>query len=462
VDTFDLVIIGSGPAGYVAAIRAAQLGGKVAVVEKELLGGTCLNWGCIPTKALLASAYALDLVRRAGDYGVKVEGVSFDLAAIMQRKTKVVDRMRRGIDYLFRKREIDLVKGHGSLAAPDLVEVRGEGGELIRRLKGSRVIVATGSRALTPPLFAADGEKVLTSTELLNVSEVPPRLVIVGAGPVGCEFACVFRELGTQVTIVEMLPRILPTEDEELSELLRGILSKRGVSIKTGTRVREVTKSAQGVTLRTEAGDEIPAEKVLVGIGRSLNSEGIGLERVGVQIERGRISVDEHMETNVRGVHAAGDVTGKYLLAHAAEEQGIVAAENAMGNGGSSIDYRAVPACIFTFPEMASVGLSETKAREQGFETKVGRFFFIGNGKAWAMGETQGLVKVVADARTDEVLGVHILGPEATDLIPEATLAVKYRMKARDVGHTIHAHPTLSEALWEAFRDVNKNAIHVV
>lgn len=430
-------------------------------MERDLVGGTCVNRGCIPTKALVGSAKVLSLMRRAQEFGLRAEGVGYDLPAVMQRKTKIVERMRRGIEYLFRKREIELVAGFGSLAAPDLVEVRDAQGSLNRTLKASKVVVGTGSEALTPPVFGVDRQNVLTSTELLEVTEVPPRLVIVGAGAVGCEFACIFRELGSEVTIIEMLPQILPAEDREIAESLRGVLTRRGISIRTNTKVQGVRKDEQGVILRTETDEEVRAEKVLVGIGRSFNSQGIGLDTVGVHVEKGRVLVNERMETNIPGVYAIGDVTGKYLLAHAASEQGLVAAENALGRQ-SEMDYRAVPGCTYTFPEIASVGVSESSAREQGHEVLIGRFQFISNGKAWAMGETHGLVKVVADARTKEVLGVHIIGPEATDLIPEATLAVKHRMNVSQVASTIHAHPTLSEVVCEAFRDVEKEAIHGV
>jgi len=457
---YDIAVIGAGPGGYVAALKAARLGGKVCVIEKEQVGGTCLNRGCIPTKALLSSSNLVALLRRSLEFGIQTGEINFNFPAMMSRKEKIVNKSVEGVKFLFRHFKVDLITGHGSLLEPGLLEIRkGNGGS--EKIRASRIIIATGSESLVFPSFNFDGVKVLTSREVLSLQELPPRMVIIGGSVVGCEFACFFSQLGVEVTVLEMLPQILPTEDRTISRQLEAIFKRRGVKIFTRKKVQKINSGDSVVEVVLEDGETLTAEKVLVAVGRSLNSTDIGLEKVGVKTERGRIVVNEHMETNIPGIYAVGDVTGKILLAHVAFRQGMVAAQNALGKE-AVMDYRVTPNCIFTSPEVASVGLTEDKAREQGYEVKLGRFNFAANGKAQSMGEAEGMVKIIADARTGEVLGVHILGPHATDLIAEAALAMSMEATTEEISRTIHAHPTLSEVIMEAAYDVDKMAIHAI
>lgn len=457
---YDIAVIGAGPGGYVAALKAARLGGRVCVIEKEQVGGTCLNRGCIPTKALLSSSNLLALMSRSSEFGIKAGEINFDFPGMMARKEKIVNKSVEGIKFLFRHFKVDLINGHGSLLEPGLVEVRKGNGES-EKIRTSRIIIATGSESLVFPAFNFDGVRVLTSREVLSLQKLPSRMVIIGGSVVGCEFACFFSQLGVDVTIVEMLPQILPTEDRTIARQLEAIFKKRGIKVFTQKKVQKINPGGSEVEVILEEGETLTAEKILVAVGRSLNSSDIGLEKVGVQTEKGKIVVNERMETNIPGVYAVGDVTGKILLAHVAFNQGMVAAQNALGKE-AIMDYRVVPNCIFTSPEVASVGLTEDKAREKGQEVKVGRFNFAANGKAQSMGEAEGMVKIVANARTGEVLGVHILGPHATDLIAEAALAMRMEATAGEIARTIHAHPTLSEAIMEAAYDVDKMAIHAI
>ncbi len=457
-----IVVIGAGPGGYVAAIRAAQLGSEVMVIEKKELGGTCLNVGCIPTKALLASAELLSAINNASKFGITVGEVSPKLPEMMARKEKIVGGLRKGIEYLFKSRKIALLKGVGKILEPGKVEVvKGDGSK--DEVSADRIIIATGSGPARPKIFPFDGEKVITSDEALSLKEVPESLLIVGAGAIGVEFACIFASLGTKVTVVEMLAQSIPTEDSEIARELEKSLKRRGIKIYTGTKIEkvEVTGSAGTPKLKVEStlssGEKIEVEKVLVAVGRKLNSE--GLEEIGLRLDGGRVMANERMETNIPNIYAIGDVAGGLLLAHKASAEGIVAAENASGHN-SAMDYRVVPTCIFTSPEVASVGLTEKKAEEAGHKLKVGKFPFRALGKAHAMGEVDGLIKIIADASSDEILGVHIVGPHATDLIAEAALAMKTEVTAEELGNTIHAHPTLAEGLMEAAHAVHAMAIH--
>ncbi|MBC7229402.1 MAG: dihydrolipoyl dehydrogenase [Actinobacteria bacterium] len=454
-----LVVIGAGPGGYVAAIRAAQLGDGVVLVEKNLLGGTCLNWGCIPTKALLACAEALETIKEAGEYGIKVSEPVPDLKAMVERKEKISAQLRNGIAQLLKANKVEVVKGTASLASPNLVKVRGEEGEL--EIETEKVIIATGSEPARLPTFDFDQPAILTSTEGLELTEIPKSMIIVGSGVVGSEFATIYNALGTKVTMVELMPRILPTEDERVAQQMKRILNKKGIEILTETTIEEMVEyRPDGVKARLSNGEVLEAEKLLVSIGRSLNSRGLGLEEIGVELgQRGEIVVNERMETSVPGIYAIGDVVGGILLAHVASFEGICAAENAMGLS-STMDYNVVPACIFTEPEIASVGLTPAKAEEKGIETRIGRFMFGGLGKALAMGKGQGFVQLVVDAKSDKVIGCQIMSAHASDLIHEIALAIQVGVTADQIGKTIHAHPSLAEAVMEAAEAAHDRAIH--
>ncbi len=456
-----ITVIGAGPGGYVAALKGAQLGAEVTVVEDTEVGGTCLNRGCIPTKALVASAEALHKARRLKDYGIEVSGeIVPDLSRIMERKEKVVSIQVKGIRSLFKSWGVRLMEGKGMLLTPEKVEVEKRDGS-VEVIESDRIIIATGSRPAQLPIFPFDGKHILSSDDALNMESVPESMIIVGAGVIGCEFASIFRELGTDVTIVELLPRAISTEDPEISELLQKELKKKKIKLLTGVKVERVEGRHDGVHAFLDSGEELVAEKLLVSIGRSLNTEGIGLEAVGVKKGGvGEIEVNERMETNLEGIYAVGDVTGGTLLAHVASREGIVAACNACGIE-RRIDYSVIPAAIFTSPEVASVGLREDQAADRGIKYITGHFQFRGLGKAHAMGEITGLVKVIAEKDTDRLLGVHIIGPNASDLIHEAAVAIKAGLKVRDIADTIHAHPTLAEGLMEAAEDVHGEAIHL-
>ncbi|GMT47879.1 MAG: dihydrolipoyl dehydrogenase [bacterium] len=456
-----LLVIGAGPGGYVAALKAAQLGAEVTVVEDTEVGGTCLNRGCIPTKALVASAEAIHKAKNLKDFGVDVSGeIIPNLSRIMERKNKVVSTQVKGIRSLFKSWGVTLIEGKGMLLTPGKVEIERKDGS-VEIVEADRIIMATGSKPARIPIFPFDGEHILSSDDALNIKSIPKSLIIVGAGVIGCEFACIFRELGTEVTMVEMMPGAISTEDPEISRLLEKELKKKKIKLMTEVKVERVEGQHDGIHVGLAGGKELVAEKLLVSIGRSLNTEGIGLEAIGIKKgSRGEIEVNEHMETNIEGIYAIGDVTGGILLAHVASREGIIAAYNACGIE-KKIDYSVVPAAIFTSPEIASVGLREDQASEKGIDYITGHFQFRALGKAHAMGEISGFVKVIADKGTDRLLGVHIIGPHASDLIHEAAVAIKAGLKVRDIADTIHAHPTLSEGLMEAAEDVHGEAIHV-
>lgn len=460
--TVRLTIIGAGPGGYVAAIRAAQKGAQVTVVENAEVGGTCLNWGCIPTKTLVASAEALERVRNAADFGIEVNGdVTYNLAKIRERKDKVVSTQVKGIRSLLKNWGVILIEGRGSLLSPDAVRVTRKDGSTAD-IASDRVIIATGSRPAKLPGFPFDGESVMTSDEAVLLKRIPKSLLIIGAGVIGAEFAFIYRAFGAEVTMVELLPRALSTEDGEISDIIEREFKKSRIKLLTNAGVKGVEKDADGMMIASFSnGQTIKTEMILVSTGRSMNSGEIGLEACGVvKGKRGEIIVNEKMETNVPGVYAIGDVTGKIMLAHVASHQGLAAAENALG-GNEKTDYRAVPAGIFTRPEIGSVGLREMQAIEQGITYRVGRFPYRALGKAHAMGEIAGMVKIIADEATDRVLGVHICGAHATDMIHEGALALRMGAGSKQLAHLIHAHPTLAEAVMEAAEDVHQAAIHV-
>jgi dihydrolipoamide dehydrogenase len=460
--TTKLTIIGAGPGGYVAAVRAAKKGAQVTVVESAEVGGTCLNWGCIPTKTLIASAEALEHARHAADFGVETAGeVGYNLAKIRERKDKVVSVQVKGIRALFKSWGVNLIEGRGSLLSPDVVRVVQKDG-MTMDVKSDKVIVATGSRPAKIPGFPFDGESVITSDDAVLLKRIPKSLLIVGAGVIGSEFAFIYRAFGAEVTMVEMLPRALSTEDVDMSDIIEREFKKSKIKLIVNVKLDMVEKAGDGMMVATlSTGQQIRTEMILVSIGRSMNSEGLGLENVGVNTgKRSEIIVDEKMETSIPGVYAIGDVTGKIMLAHVASHQGLVAVENSLG-GAESMDYTVVPSGIFTMPEIGSVGLREQQAIDQGVKCRVGRFPYRALGKAHAMGEITGLVKIIADEATDKVLGVHVCGAHATDMVHEGALAILTGVTTRQLGHMIHAHPTLAEAVMEAAADVHKEAIHV-
>jgi dihydrolipoamide dehydrogenase len=455
-----LTIIGAGPGGYVAALKAAQLGAQVTVIEDTEVGGTCLNRGCIPTKAMVASAEALHKARNLSEFGIDVQGeIIPNISKIIERKNKIVSTQVKGIRSLFKSWGINLIEGRGIILTPEKVEIQKKD-NTIEVLQTDKIIIATGSRPAQIPLFPFDGKHILSSDDALNIRSIPKSLIIVGAGVIGCEFAFIFKELGTDITMVEMMPRAVSTEDPEISEILEKQLKKKKIKLLTNAKVESVKGDHDGMHLYLSDGKELIAEKILVSVGRALNTENIGLEALGIKKgARNEIIVNEKMETNIDGIYAIGDVTGGILLAHTASKQGIVAASNACGLE-KKYDPSVVPAAIFTSPEIGSVGLREHQAKEKGINIKTGHFQFRALGKAHAMGEISGMIKIIADANTDRVLGVHIIGAHASDLVHEGALAIKTGLTVKELADMIHAHPTLAEGIMEAAEDVHGEAIH--
>ena len=462
---FDLVIIGAGPGGYVAAVRAAQLGMRVACVEKQYLGGTCLNVGCIPSKALLDSSERFHTAKNIlPRHGITAQGVTFDLAAMMKRKDEVVKQNTNGVAYLFKKHKIEHVVGAGRLTAPDTVEVKANG--QTRTLRAKNVVIATGSAPTQLPNLPFDGKNVLSSTEALSISELPKKMVIVGGGYIGVEMGSVWARLGTEVVVLEFLDRALAGMDREMAGQLQRLLEKLGMKFRFNTTAESARAEGGRVKVAwsSNGGKEKGVEecdKVMVSVGRRPVTDGLGLAELGVQTDKkGFVTVDAHFRTSVPGVWAIGDVIGGVMLAHKAEEEGIACVEVIAGKFGH-VDYHTIPAVVYTHPELAQVGLTEEDAVAKGHEVRVGKFPFSANGKARAMGEPEGQVKIVADAKTDRVLGVHILGAHASDMIHEAVAAMTFRASAEDIARSNHAHPTLSEAVKEAALAVEKRAIHI-
>jgi dihydrolipoamide dehydrogenase len=455
-----ITVLGAGPGGYVAAIRAAQLGAEVTVIEESEVGGTCLNRGCIPTKTLIASAEALHKAKNADSFGLELEGsVSPNIRKIVERKNRIVDIQVKGIRSLFKSWGVKFLEGRGVIVDPEKIGVTLKDGTT-EDVETDKIIIATGSKPVEIPVFPFDGEKILSSDNAINPDTVPKSLLIVGAGVIGCEFAFIYKEFGSEITMVEMMPRAVSTEDEEVSQILERELKKNKIRLLTNTSAEKVDVKEDGVSVQLSNGRTIEAEKIIVSIGRAVNSKDIGLEAVGVNTgERGEIFADSKMQTNVEGIYAIGDVVGGIMLAHVASREGIAAAENAMG-GNSEINYDVIPAAIFTSPEIGSVGLREYQAAEKGIKYKVGRFQFRSLGKAHAMGEIAGLFKIISDEDTDKILGAHIIGPHASDLIHEIAVAMEKGLTVRDIAHTIHAHPTLAEGIMEAAEDVHGSAIH--
>ena len=458
---YDVAIVGAGPGGYVAAIRAAQLGLKTALVERAEVGGICLNWGCIPTKALLYNAELISLLQRAEEFGISFDHLQVDFGKAIDRSRQVVFRLTRGVQGLLRKNRVEHVVGEAYLKGPDTLEIKESGKTLTAR----NVILATGARQRTLPMLPVDSDRVLTSRWALDMRQLPSSIVIVGGGATGCEFAYLYNAYGSTVTIVELLPHLLPNEDEEISQHLERSLAQQGIQVLTGTQVKGATIGEGSVTLTVGAEGkeerELTCERVLVAVGIQGNTEYLGLEKMGVQVEKGFIQVDDAMATTVSGVYAIGDVTGKMPLAHVASAQGVMVVEGIAGRETSPINYVAMPRATYCHPQVASFGLTESQAREQGYQVKVGTFPFTANGKALAMGETDGMAKVVADARHGALLGAHLIGAQVTELLPELSLTHLLEGTASEIGFLVHSHPTLSEAVKEAALAANEEAIHI-
>jgi len=455
-EAYDIAFLGGGPAGYQGAVRAAQLGAKVAVVEERFLGGVCLNWGCIPTKTVRASAEAARTLRRAREFGLQPVEASPDIQAIIARKERVVSGLRASIGRLFQAHRIALVEGRGRLLAADKIEVEKDG--RLDLVQAARVVIATGSRPARLPMFPRS-PRIFLADEILAINYLPKHLLVVGGGAVGVEMAAIFRELGSQVTLVEVMDRLLPYDDAEMAAYLAGVLKRRKIAVKCGVQVCAVEEEADNFSCRLDDRTDLTPDTILLATGRRCNTEGLGLEELGVEMDKGRIMVDKHMRTNVPGIYAAGDVIGGWLLAHVAFAEGICAAEHALGLG-SKMDYWVVPRCTFTLPEYAAVGVSEEEA-EAKYPLKVARFPFKSLGMGQCLGELEGLVKIIAHKETDQILGAHILGPHAGDMIHELAVAMRGGLPSRVVMETIHAHPTLSEAVLEVAQALHGQAIHL-
>jgi dihydrolipoamide dehydrogenase len=465
-DRYDLVVIGAGPGGYVAAIRAAQLGMKVACVEKRpALGGTCLNIGCIPSKALLDSSELYQLAQhKFSRHGIGVGKLTLDLAAMLARKDEVVKGLTDGVRFLFRKNKIEPVFGSARVAAPNTVAVTSNEG-IESTLDASHILLATGSAPINLPFMPFDGKTIVSSTEALSFEKVPEHLVVVGAGYIGLELGSVWKRLGAKVTVIEFLARIVPAADQEIGELLRKSLVKQGLDFQLETKVTGAKTKSARVTVSAEAKDgrtlTFECDKVLVAVGRKAYTEGLGLDDVGVKTDpkTGKVSIDGRYRTNIESISAIGDVVDGPMLAHKAEDEGIAFVEILAGKAGH-VDYGTIPSVIYTWPEVASVGITEEQAKDRGRDYTVGKFPFLANGRAKAMDETEGIVKIIADTETDRVLGVHIIGPRASEMIAEAVTTMEFAGAAEDIARICHAHPTLSEAIREAALAVDKRAIH--
>lgn len=460
----DLIVLGGGPGGYVAAIRAAQLGMQVHLVERDALGGICLNWGCIPTKALLRNAELYHLMQHGAEFGLQCDNLRVDFGKIVQRSRQVADRLAQGVAFLMRKNKIQVVQGTGRLTGAGTVTVHDAQGNVSTTLRAPHIILATGARPRALPMLPFDGTQVLSSTEAMVLPAVPPSLVIIGAGAIGVEFAYFYQTFGSKVTLIEMLPHILPVEDHEISDYLQRSLAKRGVDIYVNSRMENAALTADGVQVQVQTPEgprTIVGSKVLVAIGVQGNIEHLGLETIGVRTERSFIPVDAHCRTNVPGIYAIGDVNGPPCLAHVASAEGIATVEAIAGIDTPGVNYANIPGCTYCQPQVASVGFTEQAAVQAGHTVRVGRFPFTASGKAIAVGDTEGLVKVIFDAETDELLGAHIIGAEATDLIAEVGIARTLETTHYELLKTVHAHPTLSEAIMEAVGNAYNEAIHI-
>ncbi len=465
MDNYDVIVIGAGPAGYVAAIRSAQLGLKTAIVDKQWLGGVCLNVGCIPSKSLLKNAEVAHTLRERGkELGFSFENLKLDYGVAVKRSRQVSDRLTKGVGFLMRKHQIDVHMGEARVAASDSVRVTDKEGKTTD-LKTRNIIVATGASVAVPPGWVIDGQKVVTYTEAILQEKLPKSVIIIGAGAIGVEFATIWNSYGVEVTLVEMLPRLVPLEDEEIGSELAKAFARRKISVHTSTKVNSVITTDNGARLSIsgEKGEQtLEAEQVLVAIGFRPNGRGLGLEEIGVKLsERGAVEVDQRMATNIPGVWAIGDVTAKLMLAHVGSAQAIICAENIAGVETATLDYTMMPRATYCTPQVASFGLTEAQAKEKGYEVKVGRFPFQANGKALGLGESSGWVKLITEAKYGEILGAHMIGPEVTELLPELTLSQMMELTPAEIARNVHAHPTLSEVLMEAAHAAEGHAIHI-
>ena len=456
---YDLAVIGAGPGGYVAAIRAAQLGMRVVVAEREEIGGVCLNWGCIPSKALLRNAEVLSLFHRAQDFGIQVNGITADYAHAVERSRQVVRRLTQGVQGLLKKNKVEVVQGSARLLDPHTVAVGAQ------RLEAKNIVLATGARPRSIPALEIDGELVVTYREAIVQRNVPPRVVIVGGGAIGAEFAYIYNAYGADVHIVEMMPHILPLEDEEISKHLARAFERQGIHLYTDAKMSGLHRSGtDGATVEVETpqgGQALQADRVLVAVGIQANTEDLGLEEAGVTLEKGYVRVDDTLQANAEGVYAIGDVIGVMALAHVAQAQGVYVAERLAGEEPAPLDYGAMPRAIYCSPQVASFGLTEQEAKTQGLEYKVGRFPLSANGKALALGEAEGLAKVVVDSTSGELLGGHLIGHEVTEMLGELSLARVMEGTSLEVGAVVNAHPTISEVVKEAALDAEDRAIHI-
>lgn len=449
---YDVIVLGSGPGGYPAAIRASQLGKKVAIVERENLGGICLNWGCIPTKALLKSGQVMEYANHAADYGIELKDPKPDFGNIIKRSRGVADKMNKGVTFLMKKNKIDVVMGNGKLISPTKLEVTGTDGKK-QTLEAKNIIIATGARARELPSLKFDGKKIIEYRKAMSLENQPKSLIVVGSGAIGTEFAYFYNSIGTKVTIVEFLPRVVPVEDEEISKELEKSFKKQGINIMTSSEVTSVDTSGDIVKAKVKTKDgevTLEADVVLSATGITANIENIGLEELGVKTEKGRILVDKYQQTNIPGLYAIGDCTPHQALAHKATKEGINAAEHLAGKNPEPIDYNNVPGCTYCSPEVASVGYTENAAKDAGYELKIGKFPFSASGKATAAGATSGFVKIIYDAKYGELLGCHMIGYNVTELIAEIVVARKLETTAHEILNSIHPHPTISEAIKEA------------
>lgn len=464
-ENFDVVVIGAGPAGYVAAIRAAQLKQKVAIIDKQWLGGVCLNVGCIPSKSLLKNAEVAHTLRERGkDFGFSFDNLKLDYGVAVKRSRQNSDRLTKGVGFLMKKNNIAVYMGEAHLTGPKALTVKDKEGKLTE-LAAKNIIVATGATAMVPPAWKVDGQKIVTYSEAILQEKLPKSVIVIGSGAIGVEFSTVWNSYGVEVTIVEMLPRLVPLEDEEVSVELKKAFDKRGIKSLLGNKVESVEATATGVKVVVSADGKqttLEAEQALVSIGFRPNSKGLGLEEVGVKIsERGFVEVNEKMQTNVAGIYAIGDVTGKLMLAHVGSAMGIICAENIAGAETVTLDYEMMPRATYCQPQIASFGLTEAQAKERGHNIKIGRFPFQANGKALGMGDYAGWVKIVMDEKYGEILGAHMIGPEVTELLPELTLAHMMELTPHEIARNVHAHPTLSEALMEAAHGAEGSPIHI-
>ena len=468
-DTYDLIVLGSGPGGYVAAIRAAQLGLKTAIIERENLGGICLNWGCIPTKALLRSAEVFHQMKHAKDYGLSADNITADLAAVVARSRGVAKQLNQGVTHLMKKNKITVHMGSGKLIAPGKLEVTGDKGSEV--LEGKHIIVATGARARDLPFAKADGERIWTYRHAMTPKELPSKLLVIGSGAIGIEFASFYNDLGSEVTVVEMMDRVVPVEDADVSAFLEKALKKQGMTILTSAGVESITASASGVKAAIKGKDGTISENdfshVIVAVGIVPNTEDIGLEALGIKAERGIIAIDPYGRSNVPGIWAIGDVTPGPWLAHKASHEGAIAAEaiaQELGNKDvhpHAMDRRNIPGCTYCHPQIASVGLTEAKAKEAGYEVRSGTFPFIGNGKAIALGESEGFVKTVFDAKTGELLGAHLIGAEVTEMVQGFVVGKTLETTEAELMQTVFPHPTISEAMHESVLAAYGRALHI-